>query len=106
MNRKGVTNREVNIIQVIKDRLKLQTTQRYLFDQFEIKNPTYEVITSSSFLGRLRLWDDGLKKAFYLLVGGGSNLLITKTFYEQLLISVTNNINIVKGESIKEMDKV
>ena len=55
----------VDIKHIIKERLKLQTTQRNLHEKFNIPQASYELLISPSFLSRLRLFDDFSKKSFY-----------------------------------------
>lgn len=95
----------VDIRNVIRERLKLQTNQRNLINRFDIPYPSYETITSSSFISRLRLWDELKRKSFYLLVGGDNYLPLTKTLFEEYLRIRTPEINVTKGENIKELVK-
>ncbi len=90
----------VPVEQVIKGRLKLQTTQNYLFSHFSVKLGTFENITSSSFISRLRLFDDATKKSFYLLVGGAANMDATRKYFENLLKVKTEEINLLKGTKL------
>lgn len=88
-----ITPKNVQIEPIIKARLNLQTTQRTLHDQFDVKVPEFGVITSTNFISKLRLWEQDKKLAFYLLVGGARFLEATQKFYNELLKVDANEIN-------------
>jgi hypothetical protein len=104
MKRRSIFN-DVDIKNVIRERLRLQTTQRYLYDQFGISRPTFEAITSSNFIAKLRLWDQITRNAFYLIVGGASFIPLTRSLFEDYLKVKTPEINVTRGEAVKELVK-
>ena len=85
--------KQINIANVIKSRLAYQSTQELLLREFQIKKATFENIISSGVIERLRLWDEGQRKAFYVIVGGANYMAQTKEFFHEKLKVTNLNIN-------------
>lgn len=71
------TNR-LNIVDVVKQRLNLQTVQRNITNKFDILFPNVDKFRQSAFLKTFASWDQDKQKAFLIELGGQVNLQRTK----------------------------
>ena len=71
---------KVNIQSVIKERLKLQSTQKALEADFALSNLSVEKILSSSMQQNLQGWDERKRKRFVQLVGGRAYVKETQEY--------------------------
>ena len=73
-------NKSINIGSIIKERLKLQSTQKALENEFSLRNPSYERVTSSVLKDTIKSWDKRKQRKFIQLVGGCAYVKETGNF--------------------------
>lgn len=76
---------EISIENVIKDRLNLQSNQRILLNEFNIKNPAVIFNNINNVTESYKRWNEEKQKKFLITLGGKINFNKTKKFIESKL---------------------
>ena len=70
---------------VIEERLKYQSTQRKLEQNFGVSIDSVGGIKEGVFLKKFTNWDDKKKNQFFVLIGGRANFDNTKDYIKSLI---------------------
>ena len=77
--------KQFNLEDIIRARLKLQSTQRTLESQFSLSEVDFEHITNPGFIKNFNTWDKSKKKNFIYTVVGKVNMAQTFRYFEKML---------------------
>ncbi len=75
----------IDIENIVKNRLRLQTVQRNFFNNLGILFPTLEKFKQDKFLHQYNQWELEQKNKFLIELGGQANLQQTKRWIDKLI---------------------
>jgi hypothetical protein len=76
--------KQFNLEDIIRARLKLQSTQRALESQFNLSDVNFEYISNPNFIKRFNNWSKDKKKNFIYVLVGKVNMAKTFKLFEEL----------------------
>lgn len=82
--------KQFNLEDIIRARLKLQSTQRTLESRFHLNNISFEYISNPNFIKRFNNWDKNKKKDFIYVLVGKVNMAQTFRYFEKMLEKINN----------------
>lgn len=78
----------INIEEIAKQRLGLQTVQKNMFNYFKIQSPTINQFKDSAFLSKFSTWDLDKQKQLIIELGGPANYRITRYWMNGLVMKL------------------
>lgn len=76
---------KLEVTEVIKQRLNLQSVNRRISDNYKITAPSLDKFTKSDFLRQFNSWADDRKTSFLIELGGPTNIKRTRNWIFNLI---------------------
>ena len=86
----------INVEEIAKQRLGLQTVQKNMFNYFNIQSPTINQFKDSAFLNKFKDWDFDRQKQLIIELGGPTNYRFTKYWKNGLIMKLNKKDKKIK----------
>lgn len=77
--------KQFSLEDIIRARLKMQSTQRKLDSNFNIRDLSFETISDSRFIKKFKSWELSKRKDFIYTIVGPVNMAKTFQYFEKML---------------------